>query len=312
MAPRVLSAILFSPRGGSAHVARALAAGLRTLGWQVDLVAGSRSDIGAHGDAQSFYDDVHSVGFDQALASDEPLRFEGPAGSAPMHPSFEDRPGAADRVFASLDDLDYERQVNAWSRELAQAGAVQADVIHLHHLTPLNEAAYRVAPQVPVVGQLHGTELLMLERILDDPPPGWAYAERWAARMRVWAARFERIVVAPGGLERAVSLLELPREHFVALPNGVDVEVFHSEPVERESFWRRVLFEEPQGCVPGGQPGSIRYEERDVARLQNATIFLYVGRFTAVKRLDLLIAAFAAAQDRLSAPAALVLVGGHP
>ncbi len=38
-------------------------------------------------------------------------------------------------------------------------------MLHLHHLTPLNEAAARVAPDVPVVGHLHGTELLMLEAI---------------------------------------------------------------------------------------------------------------------------------------------------
>ena len=46
-------------------------------------------------------------------------------------------------------------------------------MLHLHHLTPLNEAAARVAPDVPVVGHLHGTELLMLEAIEADP-------ERWA------------------------------------------------------------------------------------------------------------------------------------
>ena len=34
----------------------------------------------------------------------------------------------------------------------------------------LNEAAARVAPHVPVVGQLHGTELLMLEQIAAGAP----------------------------------------------------------------------------------------------------------------------------------------------
>ena len=172
MAPRVLSAILFSPRGGSAHAARALADGLRTQGCSVTLVAGSRADLGIHGDARAFYGDVHAVKFDAALASGAPLRFEGSVGSAPLHPSFEDRPGAPDRVFAMLDDLDYERHVRAWSRELGRAGAREADVLHLHHLTPLNEAATRIAPHVPVVGQLHGTELLMLEQIAAGAPPG--------------------------------------------------------------------------------------------------------------------------------------------
>ena len=41
-------------------------------------------------------------------------------------------------------------------------------------------------------------------------------------------------------------------------------------------------------------------------------VFLYVGRFTAVKRLPLLIAAHARATERLGSSAPLVLVGGHP
>src|SRR5450755_1964673 len=100
MPPHVLSAILFSPRGGSASAARALARGLRNEGCAVTLVAGSRSDLGAHGDARSFYGDVRAVSFDRALAGDAPLEFAGPPGSAPLHPSYEDRPGAPDVVFA--------------------------------------------------------------------------------------------------------------------------------------------------------------------------------------------------------------------
>src|SRR5947209_2645131 len=165
MPSRVVSGILFYPRGGSAYAARALARGLRAQGWSVTLVAGSRSDIGSQADARAFYGDVHAVRFDSALASEQPFWFEGPPGTAPLHPSYEDRPGAPDIVFAALDDLGYERQVRAWCRELERAGAPQADVLHLHHLTPLNEAAARIAPDVPVVGQLHGSELLMLERI---------------------------------------------------------------------------------------------------------------------------------------------------
>ena len=85
------------------------------------------------------------------------------------------------------------------------AGAREADVLHLHHLTPINEAAARVAPDVPVVGQIHGTELLMLETIDAGPPVHWRYAERWATRMRGWANRCARLVVTPSGVERAVA-----------------------------------------------------------------------------------------------------------
>src|SRR6266545_2088737 len=51
------------------------------------------------------------------------------------------------------------------ARALSRAGAASADVLHLHHLTPANEAALRAFPAVPVVGQLHGTELALLRAI---------------------------------------------------------------------------------------------------------------------------------------------------
>jgi glycosyltransferase involved in cell wall biosynthesis len=312
MALRVVSAIMFSPRGGSAHVARALADGVRTQGCTVTLVAGSRRDLGAHGDARAFYGDVRPVSFDRALASGAPLRYDGPPGSAPLHPSFEERPGAPDRVFAQLDDLDYERQVRAWCRELERAGARRADVLYLHHLTPLNEAAARVAPDVPVVGQLHGTELLMLERIATGAPPTWRHAERWAQRMRGWAQRCARLVVAPAGIDRSTRLLAVPRERMAGLPNGVDIDLFSPRPLDRGGFWRRVLVERPQGWLPGQPAGSARYGEPEAERLAAGTVLLCVGRFTAVKRLDRLIAAFARARPRFARPAGLVLVGGHP
>jgi glycosyltransferase involved in cell wall biosynthesis len=312
MAAHVLSAILFSPRGGSASAARALARGLRDQGCAVTLVSGSRTDLGPHGDALSFYEQARAVSFDSALASDAPLQYDGPAGTAPIHPSYEDRPGAPDAVFATLGDRAYERQVQAWCRELVLAGAREADVLHLHHLTPINEAAARVAPEVPVVGQIHGTELLMLECIDAGPPAHWRYAARWATRMRDWANRCARLVVTPSGVERTVELLGVPRDCVVALPNGVDTELFTRRPIDRRAFWRDVLVEQPQGWLPGRSAGSVRYDTTAVDRLVDGVALLYLGRFTAVKRLDLLIAAFGQAQERFARPATLILVGGHP
>lgn len=311
MALRVLSAILFYPRGGSAQVARALARGLREHDCAVTLVAGSRHGLG---DARRFYADVavHAVDFDAALASSAPLRFAGPPGTAPIHPSFEDRPGAPDAVFASLDDLDFERQVTAWTRELARAGACGADVAHLHHLTPLNEAMARAAPEVPVVGQLHGTELLMLERIAEGAPEGWRHAERWAERLRTWARRCRRLVVTPTGEERAARLLGVPRSAFVSLPSGVDTATFAPRTIDRRAFWHEVLVEHPEGWWPGTEAGSLGYAADAVAGLEGAVVLLCVGRFTAVKRIDRLLAAFGRARARARTPAALVLVGGHP
>ena len=240
------------------------------------------------------------------------MRHAASAGSAPLHPSYEDRPGAPDVVFAMLDDLEYERQVKAWSRELALAGAREADVLHLHHLTPINEAARRVAPDVPVVGQIHGTELLMLERIASGAPAEWRHAERWADRMRRWARDCACLVVTPSGVQRTVELLGVPEERVLAVPNGVDIDLFTPRAIDRAAFWRRVLVEEPEGWLPGQAPGSASYDDDEIAPIIDGVTLVYVGRFTAVKRLDRLIAAFGRAQTTFAQPAGLVLVGGHP
>jgi glycosyltransferase involved in cell wall biosynthesis len=312
--PQVLSAIMFSPRGGSSHAARTLARQLPALEWQVRLLSGSRLDLGADGDARNFYEglDLHVVDFTGALREPDPARPRDAGRFAPMHPSYEDRAGAPDRVFAALDDLELERHVRAWGAALRDAGAQEADLLHLHHLTPINEAVHRLAPLTPVVGQLHGTELLMLERIEAGPPAGWRFAERWAERIRTWAARCAAIVVAPGTTERAASVLGLERSAFVEVPNGIEVQRFHPIDVDRAEHWRRHLAREPRGWRPGAGPGSVSYDETDIEPVIGGTVLTYVGRFTEVKRLGLLIRAFALAQRRVSTAASLVLLGGHP
>jgi len=288
---RVLMGVYFYPRGGSAHATRALARELRRQGLELTLVSGSRSDLGGGTDASEFYAglDPIAVDFAPALASPQPLRFRGGAGTAPIHGSYEDRPGAPDAVLASLDDEAFELQVEAWQRALAGAAGDGVDLLYLHHLTPLNEAAARAFPDRPVVAHLHGTELLMMEEIAAGAPPGWAHAEAWMERMCRWAAACARIVVADErGRDRAASLLGLDRERFACIPSGVDAR-FQPLPVDRAAHWRRHLGAEPRG-----------------------TVLVYVGRFTAVKRLPLLIEAFAAARARSASPVALVLVGGHP
>jgi glycosyltransferase involved in cell wall biosynthesis len=309
---RVVSGTLFFPRGGSAFVTRALARALAERGCAVTLVAGSRRDLEGLGDARRFYAgiDLHAVDFMAALRAPDPVAFDAPAGSGPLHPSFEDRPGAADRVFASLDETAYEAQLAAWSRELGAAGAAAADVLHLHHLTPLNAAAALAAPGVPVVGHMHGTELMMLEAI--ERGAGWTHGPAWAERLRTWAARCERIVVAPGNLDRAVELLGVGPERFATLPNGFDPLTFRPFEVDRRALWRRVLVDEPRGWRPGGEPGGVRYGEGALDALCSGPVITYVGRFTEVKRLPLLLEAFAEARTRMGSPATLVLVGGHP
>jgi glycosyltransferase involved in cell wall biosynthesis len=289
---------MFFPRGGSAHVARALARELPAHGCDVTIVSGS---LPGHGDAERFYAglDVHAVDFAR--------------GDAPMHPSYEDRPDAPDRVFAALDDRAYEEHVAAWSRALDEAGAADADVLHLHHLTPIHEAAARVAPGVPIVGHLHGTELLMLERIAAGPPPTWRHADAWARRMRGWAQRCERVLLlSPTQVERAVPLLDIARARCVIAPNGFDPERFAPRAIDRQAFWHRALVDDPHGWRPGGEEGSVAYSADQAASVAAAPVLVSVSRFTEVKRIGLLIRAFARARDALRAPASLVIVGGYP
>ena len=95
----------FFPRGGSAHVARNLARTLPGRGLGARLLSGSLTVPGRPGDAREFYAglDVRPVDMTAALGSEDPMRAE-----VPLHPSYEDRPGAPDRVFAALDDEVFE------------------------------------------------------------------------------------------------------------------------------------------------------------------------------------------------------------
>jgi glycosyltransferase involved in cell wall biosynthesis len=307
--------LLFYPRGGSSHVTRYLARFLPDAGWDVRLAAGSLGSRGEPTHAGTFFDgsDVHAVDYTAARDASDPL-----SADPPFQPSYEDRSGAPDRVFAAVDDEAYERLVSTWERELADAGAGDADVLHLSHLTPLNEAAARSFPDVPVVGHLHGTELLMLDAIERGPPDGWTHAAQWAGRMRGWAQRCERLLVLSlDAVERVPALLDVDPARVVWAPNGFEPEGFDRRSLrggDRLELWRRWLVEEPRGWRPEGDAGSVAYAEADLASFDggDAPVLLYVGRFTAVKRLPLLIRAYARARDRFERPAALVLVGGHP
>jgi glycosyltransferase involved in cell wall biosynthesis len=292
---------MFFPRGGSAHVARALARELPAHGCDVTVVSGS---LAGRGDAERFYEgcDVRAVRFDR--------------GDAPMHPSYEDRPDAPDPVFAAVDDDAYEAHVAAWSRALEEARAPDADVLHLHHLTPIHEAAARVAPDVPVVGHLHGTELLMLERIAEGAPAGWDYAEAWGRRMRRWALGCERLLLlSHSQLERAERLLGIDPGRCVIAPNGFDPERFSPRTVDRAAFWRHALVDDPHGWRPGHDEGSVAYRPEEAEAVASGPVLLSVSRFTEVKRMGLLVRAFARTREALrdsGRSASLVLVGGYP
>ena len=239
--------------------------------------------------------------------------------SPPLHGSYEDRPGAPDRFLAALDGPTYEHHVAEWERVLATSGALGGvEVAHLHHLTPAHEAIARLAPALPVICHLHGTELLMLAA-LAARPEAWPHAQAWVERMRRWAHRATLVLASsPASAAGARRLLGLDPTRMVVVPNGVDPEVFdgrRAAPTERGGRWRRWLVDEPRSWTPADQrPGSVRYQEPQIAPLLDpeACVVLFVGRFTAVKRAPLLIRAHARARARLGRPLPLVVWGGAP
>jgi glycosyltransferase involved in cell wall biosynthesis len=304
--------LLFFPRGGSAQVARYLARSLPDAGWDATIACGSLGPEGEESNAGTFYEglDVHALDYSDAARAEDPL-------AAGFQPSYEDRPDAPDRVFASVDDEVFERLVATWQRQLERSGAGEADVLHLHHLTPINEAAERAFPRVPRVGHLHGTELLMLREIDSGPPSGWENAEAWAERMRAWARRCERLfVLSPDAVRRVPELLGVEPERVVWAPNGFDPVGFDRNPLtgeERLAHWRRWLVEEPRGWDESGEPGSVGYGDSDLEAFRDGgPVLLYVGRYTEVKRIPLLIRAHARATERFGRRVPLVLLGGFP
>jgi len=308
-------ALMFFPRGGSSQVARYLARFLPAAGWDVALLAGSLGAAGETSHAGTFFTgniNLHTVDYTAALAASDPL-----AADPPFQPSYEDRPNAPDRVFAEVDDAAYERLVAAWSGALERSGAGDADVLHLHHLTPMHEAAERAFPDVPRVGHLHGTELLMLREIEEGPPAAWTHAARWAERMRRWARGCERLLVlSPDAARRVPDLLGVEPGRVVAAANGFDPELFQRRPAlgpARARLWHEWLVEEPRGWDESGVPGSVAYRDGDLDAFRgDPPVLLYVGRYTEVKRIPLLVRAHARARERYGRRVPLVLLGGYP
>lgn len=352
--------LLFFPRGGSAQVTRYLAVALQKANWNVSLVAGSLGRPGDGTYAPRFFDGIplrfldYTPADQAAAAGGDPL-----AQPVPMHPSFEDRPGAPDVLLASVDPGRAQHLAAVWEASFAEAGASEADILHLHHLTPQHDAVTRRWPGVPVVAHLHGTEVKFLEEVerritvaaalgqrLATMPEAmargdlqtaslnplqveilhttrwaqWRHGEHWVTHMRRQAARADHVVtVSPADQITAAPLLRLPEERVTAIPNGVDTDRFlprRLDAAERRACLRRWLVEDPRGWDEDGRPGGVAYTEGDIDQLVgprgDATVLLYVGRFTAAKRVPLLVRAFARARARAARPMSLIVWGGHP
>jgi glycosyltransferase involved in cell wall biosynthesis len=328
----VLQGVSFFPRGGSAQVVRYLTAALLEAGWEPRIVAGSLGAAGSPSYAAAFFAGLPLSAADFTPAFDAWQRGEDPLNQpVPLHASYEDKPGAPDRVFAAVSPELAARQVDSWQRLLLGLQPFDPQLLHLHHLTPLHDAAESVWPEVPVITHLHGTELLMLEHIEQYGGAGgkgspigvsasWRYASYWADRLRATAQRSSRILaVSTDHAARAVRVLGVPDDRVTVIPNGVDTERFRRldvTPRERMALLQRWLVDDPRGWDESGRPGTVRYSLANLSAFVDSTqmrpVLLYVGRFTAVKRLPLLLRAYARVRSRLGPVAPLLIWGGHP
>jgi glycosyltransferase involved in cell wall biosynthesis len=314
--------LAFYPRGGSAQVVRYLGGALEVLGHAVTVCCGSLGPPGSSSHAATFFSglDVQALDFTEAAVWFEQGR-DPMAAPVPFHPSFEDRADVPDRVFASVDDVAYRRQVAVWQSLLERVGP--PDLYHIHHLTHVNDAVAALGDR-PTVVHLHGTELKMLAKIRLSGGERWKHEAEWEQRLVKAGRRADRlIVISPTDQQLAIDLLGVSPSLIEVVPNGVDVNRF--TPVgftrsERLVRWRQWLVDEPQGWDESGQPGTIRYSDSDIERffLDPATgemlpVLLFVGRFLDFKRVPLLVRAYATARETLGpCPPPLVIWGGYP
>lgn len=149
----------------------------------------------------------------------------------------------------------------------------------------------------------------------------WRHADTWAAQMRTYAECAGRLVTVSSSDQAEVErLLGIPARQITVIGNGVDTTRFIPQRLttgQKLALLRRWLVEDPQGWAPGKPPGSIRYTDADLSAMLTADgslppIVLWIGRFQRVKRLTLLLEAFAAASKNLSPAPILLLWGGYP
>ncbi|MGW4250677.1 glycosyltransferase family 4 protein [Streptomyces californicus] len=204
--------ILFYPRGGSSLVVKNLTKQTLAAGRRARIFAGSLGQPGAYSHAHTFYDGLPLTVSDYNPATSAHAHGEDALAQAiPLHPSYEDRIDAADRVFAAVAPQTADAIEGYWHRHLTAHRAGATGVLHLHHLTPLHSIARR--HEVPVVTTLHGTELKFLanaqRRLLLADALGLSVAElgqQYLAAPRATVRRISQTAGAPE-LDDAQALL---------------------------------------------------------------------------------------------------------
>ena len=145
---KLLMGFYFYPRGGSAHACEAIARELVENGFDVTLLAGRAPTTATWGRAEEFFSDAGDSHRRLHAGAGEPrIRSASTATPAPPRCTAPTRTGrdAEDPVFATLDDETFERPGRGVDPRAGRAGRGRADLLYLHHLTPLNEAARAVS-----------------------------------------------------------------------------------------------------------------------------------------------------------------------
>jgi glycosyltransferase involved in cell wall biosynthesis len=285
---RVLMGLMFFPRGGSAHVARNLAHALPGAGWDASIVSGSLSRPGRPGDARKFYAglDIHPLDFTAALDAPDPLLAD-----PPFHPSFEEPRGAPDRIFASLDD-EVAEHLGRRLGQRAERRRARATPTSCTSTTDAAQRGRRAGGAGRAGGRAPARHRAADARGDGAEPERWAHAEAWAERMRGWA--------------RAASGCSCSPRARTAAPSGCWACRTSSASRSTTASIPSSSTRSRSTAAPTGPSMCPRWPAT------RARVLLYVGRFTAVKRVPLLIEAYSQAQERFRERAPLVLVGGFP
>ena len=330
---KVLMAIAFYPRGGSAQVVRYLARALTARGHNVLIVAGSLKGADPTSDAAKFYDGLPLVEVDYTKAAAgfaaglNPMsgRFD-----VPFPPSYEDKPGAPDRVFYRVSRTDMRHLVACWRDVLSKTTSqFQPDIAHLHHLNHVHLAAIGLPSmrRLPKLAHLHGTELKMLQEMSHLTVRDHGEIRLWDEALRKAAAGMQHFVlISPDNVEHSKQVLALEADKLSVIPNGVDLGLFRPRNLARQrkmSLLEKLLVKSPRGWDETGVVGSIQYARSHLETYLDGSdefkpVLLFAGRFLQFKRLSLLLSSIARAnrffreKRHTIPPFNLLVCGGVP
>ncbi len=329
---KILMCIIFYPRGGSAQVVRYLSRALIAQGHEVHLVTGTLMDGDPQHDAGVFYGDIPFTGVDYTDAWQGFERGRDPISGdwdVPFHPSYEDKSGVPDRVFFKITPSEYAALLRCWTKVLRTVSeSFQPDVLHLHHLNYAHLAAADVFPSVPMLTQLHGTEIQMLEQLAaleKESDPEDALHEFWRGVLTNALGVANHVAAgSPDVRHRTTAHFTINERDLSTIPIGVDTSLFQPSDWsvdQKLGLLRQILVAEPQGWDESGVPGSIRYHESDIAKFKDQSgnlkpLAMFVGRFLEFKRVPLLLRAVSELNQVLGRgkrpPYNLLVWGGMP